>query len=408
MNARPGGLWRHPDFMRLWTAQAVSSFGARIAREGLPMAAVLSLRAGPVAVGLFAAITLGAQAAVGLFAGALVDRLPGRRLLIGADVARALVLAALPLAALAGHLSLIEIYVAGALMGVFNVLFDIADHAILPTLVEPAELADGNAKLAATDAVAEVGGPALAGLLFQLVSPPLAVAVNAATYVVSAVLLGRIRPTPAAKPEGEPEPFRLALTDGLRIVFAHRMVWPLWLGDVAKSFFGNFYAALYIVLAIDVLKLTPGMLGLTIAMGGIGGFAGAALAPWLTRRLGAGATILAGGVVGAAMTFLIPLASGPPLVAMAMLATAQLIGDGLQTVSGIGAVTLRQTLLPTHQLGRAAGAFAAFGALAGVVGALTGGVLGAAIGPRETLLIASAGITATSLLLVLSPLRRLR
>jgi hypothetical protein len=409
MTSRPAGLRGHRDFMRLWGAQAVSSFGARIAREGLPMTAVIALKAGPEALGLFAAVALGAQAVVGLFAGALADRLPKRGLLIAADIVRAVVLAAIPLAAVTGRLSLIEIYLAGMLMGAANVTFDVADHAFLPSLIDASALGEGNARLAATEAVAEVGGPALAGLLFQLVAPPIAVAVNAATYLASAVLLGRI--DPGAAPETmagiAPSP-RLDLAAGVRAVLTHARVRPLWLADVARSFFGNFFAALYILLAIHVLKLTPGMLGLTIAMGGVGGFAGAAAAPWLTRRFGAGRAILLTGVAGAAMLFLIPLAAGPPLVAMAMLATAQLIGDGPPTVAQVSATTLRQTALPADQLGRAAGAFATGGAAAGVAGALVGGALGATIGPRETLLIAAAGVTAASLFLVFSPLRQLR
>jgi len=394
------------DFMRLWGAQAISSFGARIAREGLPMTAVITLKAGPEAIGVFAALALGARAVVGLFAGALADHLPKRRLLIAADIARALVLAAIPLAALAGRLSLLEIYLAAVLMGAANVTFDVADHAFLPNLIEADGLTDGNARLAATEAVAEVGGPALAGLLFQLVSPPIAVAVNAATYVASAALLGRIG-VGGAPPAGETRPrFRLDLTAGAWLVLAHPLVRPLWLGDVIRGFFGAFFAALYILLAIDILKLTPGMLGLTIAMGGAGGLVGAAVAPWLTRRLGPGPTILGAGLIGGAALFLIPLAAGPPLIAMTVLAVAQLIGDALQTIAQIGAATLRQTVLPPGQLGRAGGAFATGAAAAGVAGALVGGALGAAIGPRETLLIAAAGVTAASLLVAFSPLAR--
>jgi len=408
MSRWTSGLWRHRDFMRLWGAQAVSSFGARIAREALPMAAVITLKAGPQALGVFAALVLGAQAAVGLFAGAFADRLPKRRLLIAADLARALVLAAIPLAAPTGRLTLVEIYLAAVLMGAANVVFDVTDHAYLPSLINTADLTEGNAKLSATEAVAEVGGPALTGVLVGVMAPSMAVGLNALTYLVSALFLSRIRGDAPRAPASDVEPFRLDLTAGLRLILTHPLVRPLWLADVAKSFFGNFFAALYILLALNVLRLSTPMLGLTIAMGGVGGLAGAMLAPWLIRRLGAGPTILLAGLAGGATLFAIPLAAGPPLAAMAMLAAAQLVGDGLQTVSAIGSASLRQTVLPPHQLGRAGGAFATGGAAAGVAGALTGGALGAAIGPRETLLFAAAGVTAASLFVAASPLRRLR
>jgi MFS family permease len=400
------GLRGHRDFRRLWGAQAISSFGARIAREGLPMTAVITLQAGPQALGLFAALTLAAQAAVGLFAGALADRLPRRRLLIAADLARAVVLAAIPLAALAGRLTLAEIYLAAVLLGAANVVFDVADHAYLPSLIDPGDLTEGNARLSATEAVAEVGGPALTGVLVAVIAPPVAVGLNALTYLASALLLGRIRgEAPSPAPPAAPHP--LDLTSGLRLVLAHPLVRPLWLADVCKSFFGYFFAALYILLALNGLKLTTPMLGLTIAMGGVGGLAGAALAPGLTRRLGPGRMILLAGGAGGATLFLVPLAAGPPLVAMAILAASQLVGDALQTAAGIGSASLRQTILPADQLGRAGGAFATGASAAGVLGALTGGALGAVLGPRETLLIAAAGVTAASLFVLVSPLRRL-
>ena len=407
MTARPRGLWGHDDFLRLWAAQAISAFGARIAREGLPMAAVITLKAGPQALGLLAALALAGQAGFGLVAGALADRLPKKLLLIGADLARAAVLLAVPAAAMLGRLSLVEIYAAGALMGALSVVFDVADHAFLPSLIGPSELIEGNAKLATTESVSEVGGPALAGALFQLLSPPIALAANAATYLASALCLTRVRSPPTAPPrEAAADPPAFDLAAGLRIVLAHPLLRPLWLGDVARGLFGGFFSALYILYAIGVLKLTPGMLGLTIACGGAGGLIGATLAPALTRRLGAGRAIILTGLSGGAMLFLIPLAHGAPLAAMAFLALAQVLGDALQTAMQVTAATLRQSALPPHQLGRAGGAFLSAGAAAGVAGALIGGLAGAALGPRPALYLAAAGITAASLIALASPLRR--
>jgi hypothetical protein len=372
------------------------------------MTAVITLKAGPAALGLFAALALGSQAVTGLFAGPLVDRLPKRWLLIGADLGRACVLTLVPLTAALGWLSLGEIYLAGALMGVFNVVFDVADHAFLPSVIAPAELMEGNSKLATTDAVAEVGGPALYGLLFSIMIPPLAIAVNAVTYLVSALFLGRVRASgrPAAAPAGGDG--ALDLLRGFRIVLAHPLARPLWLADVTQAFFGSFFAALYLLFAVRWLHLSQAMVGATVACGGIGGLVGAMAAPALTRRLGIGPMILLTGLAGAAMTLLIPLARGAPLAAMGFLMVAQLVGDGLQTASGIGAVSLRQSVLPPEALGRAGGAFASGQAVLGVAGALAGGMLGGGLGPRETLLIAALGITSASLFVLASPLRRLR
>jgi MFS family permease len=374
------------------------------------MAAVVSLHAGPAAIGLFAALRLGSQGLMGVVAGHLADRLPKRSLLITADLARALVLTLVPLAALIGRLTLMEILLAGVLMGAFNVVFDVADHAFLPSLLKPADVIEGNSKLGATESMAEVGGPALYGTIFSFVAPPIGVGVTALTYLISALFLSRIRPPePAAVADvGEtPDPPN-DLVAGFRLVLAHPLVRPLWLAEMTRNFFGGFFAALYLLFALRVLRLTPFMLGLTVACGGVGGIVGALLAPRLARKAGVGPTILFAGAAGAAMQFLIPIAAGAPLAAMGFLCAAQFFGDGLMTAADVNAVTLRQTVIPPDQLGRAGGAFASGQGFMGVAGALGGGWVGAALDPRHGLYIAAAGLTAAALFVAASPLWRLR
>ncbi len=406
MTGPAASLWRHPAFMKLWAAQTVSSFGARIAREGLPMTAVLALHAPAAAMGALAAVGLAAYALVGMAAGALADRAPRRALMIGADLGRALVMVAVPAAALLHALSIAGVAVALALMSALTVIFDVADHAFLPSVVDQAQLVDGNARLAATDAAAEIGGPAAAGLLFQLLSAPVAIGASALTYLASALLLAGLPPQPGGAPAAGSD--AAAPRSGLRIVLAHPLVRPIWLMAVAGDFFGWFFGALYILYALSVLRLTTTELGLTIAAGGVGALAGAAVAPLVSRRLGAGPAIVASGFAMALTTFLIPLAGGAPLAAMALLIAAQLSGDALRTVMQIAQTSLRQTVLAPGELGRAAGAFATGQGLAGVAGALIGGALGGLIGPREALLLAAAGLAATPLIGLVSPLRRAR
>jgi len=186
-------LWRHADFLKLWSAQTISAFGARISREGLPWTAILTLQAGPGALGVLAALSRGSGVVVGLFAGGLVDRSSRRTIMIAADLIRAGLLIAVPILALMHHLTIWWVYAAALLVGGSSVLFDIADQAFLPSLVDRSQLVDANGKLAATDAMAEVGGPAIAGPLIQLLGPPIALAVNAATYLASALFLGSLR-----------------------------------------------------------------------------------------------------------------------------------------------------------------------------------------------------------------------
>jgi MFS family permease len=401
-------LWRHADFLKLWAAQSVSSVGARITREGLPYAAVMSLGATPAQLGLLAALTRGPAILVGLVGGGFVDRGRRRPILIAADLGRALVLASIPLAAWSHLLSMFQIYLVAALVGAMSVLFDIADHAFLPSLIERDQLIDGNAKLATTDALAEIGGPALYGLLFQFLTAPIAIAVNAGTYVFSAAALGAIRRRETAPPalagaaRNDPiADFRI----GLSAALTEPSVRALLLVATASALFGAFFSALYIVYALRVLRLTPTMLGATVATGGVAALVGAALAGQAIRRFGIGPTYVATGLAAAAGTFFIPLAHGAPLLGMAMLIVSQVIGDSLGTVTEICGRTLRQSLVAPDLMGRVGGVFALAPGVTGIIGAILGGWMGGAFGERATLLIGSAGLTLAAALALASPLR---
>jgi len=417
LESAPRGLWGHADFLKLWAAQAVSAVGARITREGLPFAAVVSLGASPAQVGVLAALSRGPAILVGVFVGGFVDRSRRRPILIGADLGRAVGLATIPLAAWWGRLAMDQVYVVAAVVGALSVLFDIADHAYLPGLIGRSLLVDGNAKLALTESVAEIGGPGLYGVLFQLLTAPLAIAVNAGTYLFSAVVLAGIRaPEPAPAPglggpdaKGE-DGGRLAadFRAGLAVALAHPAIRPLLIMSVFSALFGSFYSALYTLYAVRVLGLSAPMLGATVATGGVAALAGAALAGAAIRRLGLGPALVFTGLAASAGSLLIPLAGGTPAAGMAMLVGAQLIGDSFGTVTEIAGRTLRQTLVPAELLGRVGGVFATLAGVSGVGGAVVGGWLGGVLGARETLFIASAGVIASPLLALFSPLARLK
>lgn len=402
-------LWRHSDFLKLWAAQAISSLGARITRDGLPLTAVLVLHANAGDIGRLAAMAAAPALAVGLLAGGLVDRSRRRPLLIAADLARAALLFIIPIAALAHALTMAALIAAAASVAGLSVLFDMADHAYLPVLVEPAQLIDANTKLGTTESVAEIGGPAVAGILVSALTAPIAIAANAATYLISAAILagiGKVEPTPAARPSMRH--WRADIAAGLKLAAGEPRVRPLFAAALSSGLFGGFFSALYIVYAIDVLRLTPALLGLTIAVGGVGSLAGAALATRLAQRLGIGVALIAAGTLNALFDLFIPLAGGGRLEAMALLMTAQFFGDAAGTAWLIYAKTLRQGLLPNQMLGRVAGVFAAASGLAMIFGALIGGELGQRLGARPTLLFACAGFALAPLVCLASPLRRLR
>jgi len=404
-----GPLWRHGDFMKLWAAQSVSDFGARITREGLPLAAVLTIRATPAELGLLAALTLGPSLIVGLTAGGLIDRSRRRSILIASDLVRAAVLASVPLAAFLHWLSMGQLYVAAFVVGAASVAFDIADHAYLPGLIDRGLLVDANVKLGVTESVAEMGGPALAGILVQTLTAPIAIAVNAATYLVSAVFLAGIR---SAEPKPPPPTARSSLGRDLAVGFAAVMsqplVRPLFIFGLVQAMFGAFFQALYVVFAIRVLGLSPGLLGLIIAMGGVGALGGALLFPALSRRIGFGPAIIAAAVVSAASALLIPAAGGSKLIAVGMMVASQLLGDSFGVATLIGIKSVQQSVFSTHLLGRVGATMRAATGAAAIAGAVAGGLLAGPFGIRATLFVGASGILAATLAIAISPLLRLR
>jgi MFS family permease len=373
------------------------------------MAAVLTLNAKPAELGLLAALSMGPGVIIGLFAGGLADRRRRRPLLIGADLARVLLLLSVPIAAWSHLLAMPQLYVVAALVGAASVLFDIADHAYLPSLLDREQLLDGNAKLGVTESVAEIGGPALAGVLFQWLTAPVALLANAGSYLVSALLLATIR-----KPEPPPQdipaqkhPFE-DLVFGYRAVVAQPLVRPLLAMTVCQSLFGSFFAGTYVLFGVKVLGLSTSLLGLTIAVGGIGALLGAFLAPLAVRILGTGPAIIGLAAISAAGALLIPLAPGNPVGGTAFLVASQLIGDAFAVAAMIPAATLRQSVFPTGALGRTGAVFHVARGGTAVIGALAGGLLAQVIGIREAMVIGALGMLIGPVIAWLSPLRRLK
>jgi MFS family permease len=395
--------------MRLWAAQTVSSFGARITREGLALASVLTIDARHYQLGILAALAMGPGVVVGFFSGGYVDRSGKRSIMIAADLVRAAALITVPIAAWLHWLSMDQLYVVGALIGGTSVLFDIADHAYLPHLIRREDLIEGNTKLSATDSLAEVGGPALAGILVQTLTAPFAIAVNAATYLGSALFLGSIT---AEEHPAEPTKKRVTLLSDLRVGYEvmahHALLRPLMLMSFLSPLFGGTFSALYVIFAIKTLGLSPALMGVTVAVGGIGSLLGTAVSAPLVKRLGVGRTIVFGFLISAVSSVFVPVANGPLALKVASLMAAQLVGDSMAVAAMIPAASLRQSIIPRHMLGRTAALMSVGSGASAVIGALIGGTVGSTIGPRSALFFSVAGLIATPLTALASPLRQLR
>ncbi|HET7229142.1 MAG TPA: MFS transporter [Longimicrobium sp.] len=409
-----GGLWRHPDFLRLWGAQVGSAFGSRITRTALPIIAILMIHATPTEVAVLSALGVAPGVLVGLFAGGHVDRTAKRPLLIGADLARALLILTIPAAAWLGWLNMPQLYVVAALVAAATTLFQIADTSYLPALVGRGLVVEGNARLGATESLAETAGPGMAGVLVQLLTAPVAVIVDAASYLWSALLLSRIRAPEIiseSAESAEPTDARAVLDDaraGFRACLADPLVRPLLLADAVAMFFGGFFMALYMVMALETLRLSPAAVGLVISVGGVGAFGGALLAQPLGRVRRTGAAMVASLALGQTAMMFLPLAAHAGRWAIPCLVAQQLVGDGFLSAYRILSVSLRQRLLPDAVLGRANASFHVIAGITLPAGALIAGPLATLIGVAPAVWVGTAGGLLAVPVLLASPLPRLR
>jgi predicted MFS family arabinose efflux permease len=407
MNAVASSLWRNSDFMKLWTGQTISRFGSTVTRGILPLVALLFLGATPLQMGLLAAVESAPPIALALVAGAWIDRFRRRPIMIATDLARAALLLTIPFLAVLGRLRLEHLFVVGPLVGILTVFFDVAYQSFVPTLVSRSRVLEANSNLGISASLAEVTAPGIGGALVQIASAPLAVLVDALTFIVSAVLVWLIRtPEPAVqrdRPAGSA--FRRDVLAGLSFIARQPILRAFAADTVTDSFFGNFFAGLYALYCIRDLGMTPALVGLATAAGGVGDLIGAIVAERVTRRLGVGRVLIGAIALGYPFSLLTPLAGGPLVVAMAMVVGAQLFGDGLRTVFQINELSVRQSLTSDALLGRVNGAIYLLANGVGPLGAIVGGALAEVIGARGALLVAVAGFGLGHLFVALSPAR---
>lgn len=400
------GLTRNPDFLRLWAGQTVSAFGSMFG--ALSLTALVFLGASVAQMGLLA-MARGLPALLfALFAGVWVDRLRRRPVMIAADLGRAVLLLTVPAAALADSLYIEQLYAVAFLVGFLELGFDLAYRSYLPSVVERWEILEGNSKLSATESIAESASPAIGGWIVQAASGPVAVLVDALTFLWSAVCIGAIR-RPEPKPQPHADSGMLSeMREGLALVRHDRVLRALVAAGGTFRFFGGFFEALYAVFLIRTLDFSPLLMGITIGAGGIGSFAGALVAGVMTRRLGYGPSILVSRVAIDAFALLIPLAGGPKEMAFAMIIVAQLCGDPFWATYEIATTSLRQSITPERALGRVNSSMNVVQSGLQPLGALTAGLLAEAIGVRETIWIAIGGGALGIAWLLASPIPRLR
>ena len=402
-----GTLIGHRDFRLLWGGETVSELGSQVSLLAIPLVAVGTLRATPLQMGALAAATTVAFLVVGLPAGVWVDRRRRRRVMIVSDVGRLLALGSIPVAEVLGVLHLVQLYIVALVSGVFTVFFDVAYQSYLPSLVGRERLVEGNAKLTGSAEAAQVAGPSIAGGLVQAIGGPFAVALDAASFLVSAVAVGAIRTrehSPVVPDDGHPR-LRRDIGHGLRFVFGNRMLRAITATTATANLFSGIQLAIEVIFLVRVVHASPGVIGLLFAAGGVGGVVAALLASPIARWVGgARATLVSS--FAAAGGLLIPLAT--PGLGVLFFGAGLLVSSFAAVVYNINQVSFRQRLCPDRMLGRmnATIRFVVFGVLP--VGALAGVTIATVFGLRPTLWVAMSGQALAGLWLLASPIRGMR
>jgi predicted MFS family arabinose efflux permease len=401
-------LLRQPEFLKLWAAQSISQIGDQVTYLALPLVAVLTLDASAAQMGVLMALELAPHLLFSLMAGVWIERSQRRRhLMIFADVARAALLASVPLAAAFDVLSFPQLYVVGFAVGTFAVMFDISWSTLFIAVVPRRDIVDANSKLSLSRSVSYVTGPSLAGFLVQVLSAPTTLLLDAFSFLGSALFLTRIRSEePPVEHDGNG--VLRSLRDGLRYVLGDELIRPDLLCAATVNLFNFVFHAVFILFATKELGVAPGTLGIALGIGAVGGILGALIAPRLDRAIGIGPSIVIGSVLFPAPLFLVPIASGSELQLGVMLGAAEFFSAVGVMIFDVSAASMQFMRTPDRIRARAAGTFRFINYGVRPIGALLGGGLGTAIGLQTTLWIGVIGALAGVVWLLFSPIPRLR
>ena len=324
------GLWRHPDFLKLWTAETISQFGTQVSGLALPFVAIVVLDASAFAVAALGTVEFLPFLLFTLPAGVWVDRLRRRMILIVADYGRAALLLSVPIAYAFDALTLPQLFVVGFLVGTFTVFFDVAYQSYLPSLVEREQIIEGNSKLEVSRTIAQISGPGVAGGLIGLITAPYAVLVDAISFFASGAFLTGIRKQEEkpAVPEGAKPRMRTELWEGLKYVVRHPLLRPQAICTGTSNFFSNVMFSIFLVYAVRTLELSAAEIGIIFTLGSLGGLVGALVSQRVSKRFGVGRTTIAMTFIFGTAGFLVPLAPlGLPVPVPDRLAPGLLVRD---------------------------------------------------------------------------------
>jgi MFS family permease len=410
--SRPS-LWRHRDFVRIWSAATVSILGSQVTIIAVPFIALTMLGASVFEVSLLTAVEMLPFLLFTLPAGAWLDRVRRRPVLIAADIGRGVVLLSIPAAFLMDSLTMAQLYVVAFVTGTFTAFFDVADQSYLPAIVDRDDLVDGNANLQISYSVAQIGGPTLGGNMLAIIAAPFAIAIDAVSFFISGAFISAIhrREDPPARrvdESGRPTPMRTEIIEGLRYVLGNRYLRPIAACTGITNLFGAALFGIFPVLIWHELKLSPAFFGTVMGLASIGFLVGAALSSRLPNSIGIGRTIIVSTAFGAPAFLLLTLTPENLTLAAVTLFVGWFVAGMSQVIYNVAQISLRQAITPPEIQSRmnATMRFIVWGTIP--IGSVLGGALATFVPVRVALIFAALASFVAVLPLLASPLRSLR
>jgi hypothetical protein len=397
---------RDPNFARFWVAITISGASAYIWLLAMPLVAIASFDANAAQLGTLAAFQLAPVFVLTPIAGVLVDSLPARLVNSLCDVARGLLLLAIPLLSSLDALTIGWMYGLAGLVGSFKVVGDVAHHTMLPRVVDDADIVGGNAAISASWSVTDVAGPGLGGLAIQVLTAPFALIVNAVGFLASGALISSLHLSP--QPETERANWLLMIKSGFTFLWRRPPLLMLGLSGGVANFFIQAYTTIFVLYAVDGLGLQPLGIGVLYAVGAVGGLVGAAVATWVASHLSRVGALFTGNVItglGMIVVGLSALVTSPFQIAQAGVGVA-LYSGGLG-IYNVHAISTRQQAAPLHMLGRVTASYRLLSHGSLPLGAVAGGFTADAIGLGWTCGLAGACLSVWMCLVLLTPFRGL-
>ncbi|MET0830009.1 MAG: MFS transporter [Microbacterium sp.] len=407
-SAHPRSLWRDRNFLTMWSGQAFSQFGSQIQELAIPVLAVLILNASELQVGVLNAAGVAAFLVVGLPAGAWIDRMRKRHVMIWADAVRAVALAMLPLLWWLGVLQMWHLYAVATVVGVATVFFDVSYQSIVPSLVRPSQIAEANGKFQSTYEIANIAGPGIGGWLIGVLTAPIAILTTVGTYLISFVALLFTRDNEQGRAPEDRAPILQEIWEGLRFVFTERLLRRIVATTGTSNFFNTISMTMLPIFLLRELGLSPASMGVILSLGAVGGLVGAIATPHIVRWIGEARAIPISSIGFSLVGLFLPLAAVVPAFAFPLLVVQGFVASFTILLYNITQVTFRQRITPPRLLGRmnASVRFVVWGVMP--IAALLSGVLGTWLGVVPTMWIAAIGEILSALFVIIGPFWAMR